>query len=69
LALPKAGLAWSLLTFNFGVEAGQAAVVIAVLPLLLWVRRLRWEPRIATALSALILAVGMTLLVERSWYA
>lgn len=69
LGLPKAGLAWSLLSFNLGVEAGQAAVVIAALPLLVGMRRLRWEPKIAAALSALILAVGITLLVERGWYA
>ncbi len=68
LGLPQQGLAWSLLTFNLGVEVGQAAAIVAILPLLLWARRFKWEPRAIAALSALVLAVGLVLLVERALF-
>jgi hypothetical protein len=40
------------------------AVVIA-LPLLIWARQFRWEPRAVAAVSAVVLAVGLALFVER----
>ncbi len=65
LGLPTDGLIWSLLSFNLGVEVGQATAVAAVLPLLIWVRRFKWEPRAVTTLSGVVLAVGVGLFAER----
>ena len=69
LGLPKEGLLWSLLNFNLGVEAGQATAVLLVLPLLLWLHRTRWQARIVMALSAIVLAVGIGLFVDRALFA
>jgi len=66
LGLPQEGLLWSLLSFNLGVEFGQAMAVIAILPLLLWLRRTRFEPRTVAAASAIVLVVGLTLFIERA---
>jgi len=66
LGLPKKGLVWALLNFNLGVEAGQAIAVIVAVPLLMWLRRFRWEPRAVTAISGVVLVVGLTLFVERA---
>jgi len=66
LGLPKEGLIWSLLNFNLGVEAGQAMAVLLVLPLLLWLYRTRWQAPIVMALSAIVLAVGIGLFVDRA---
>ena len=65
LGLPTQGLAWSLLSFNLGVEVGQAAAVALMLPLLLWLRQFKWEPRAVAALSGVVLVVGLGLFVER----
>ena len=45
IGLPKENLLLSLLNFNLGVEAGQAAVVLLCVPILLWIRSVPWEPR------------------------
>ncbi len=43
LGLPEGSQLWALVAFNSGVELGQMAVVAALLPLLLWLRRSeRW---------------------------
>ena len=66
LGLPKAGLATSLLAFNLGVEAGQAMVVAAAMPLLLLLfRRARWASLLTRACSLTILVIGLALTVER----
>jgi hypothetical protein len=65
LNLPPAALAGALLSFNLGVEAGQAAVTAAFLPVLLWLRGVAWERRAVTALSAIVLVAGLAFLVER----
>lgn len=67
LALPREGLVWALLSFNLGVEAGQAFAVLLVLPLLVWLRRYRWEPRAAAAISAAVLVIGVVLFVDRAF--
>ena len=36
--LPPGAIGWSLFSFNLGVELGQAAIVLAIAPLLAWVR-------------------------------
>jgi hypothetical protein len=65
LELPKGALIGALLPFNLGVEVGQGLVVAILLPSLLWLRRSDWEQRAVTALSALVLIAGLTLLLER----
>jgi hypothetical protein len=66
LGLPQQGLAWALLNFNLGVEAGQATVVIVALPLLFWMRRSQWEQRAVTVISTLVLITGLVLFLERA---
>jgi hypothetical protein len=65
LRLPARNLALALLGFNLGVEAGQALVVALLLPLLLWMRRWRWEPRLVRAASFGVAGVGLAWSVER----
>ncbi|HSD53077.1 MAG TPA: HupE/UreJ family protein [Burkholderiales bacterium] len=69
LGLPTEHLALSLAAFNVGVEAGQAAVALPLVWLLLRVRGKPWEPKAATAVSAIVLAVGLALFVERIAFA
>jgi hypothetical protein len=69
IGLPKENLLLSLLNFNLGVEAGQAAMVLLALPLLLYVRRRPWARRFTVAVSAVILAVGLVLFFERALFA
>ena len=69
LGLPKEGLIWSLLNFNLGVEVGQATAVVLTVPLLLWLRRTRWEARTVAALSGVVLVVGCGLFVDRAFFA
>jgi hydrogenase/urease accessory protein HupE len=60
------GIAWPLMTFNLGVEAGQLCVAGVLFPLLLWVRRWphferRWVPACSLAVA---LAGGCWLVVR-----
>ncbi len=66
LRLPAHGLLLSLFGFNLGVEVGQALVVTACLPLLLLLRRSRWESRAVLGSSLAILLIGLVLFVERA---
>ncbi len=66
LGLPTEGLVLSLVGFNAGVELGQAAVVLLAVPALGLVRRAGWEKRMVWGVSAVILAVGVALFVERA---
>lgn len=66
LGLPAHGLVLSLFGFNVGVEVGQGLVVAACLPLLLLLRRTRWESRAVLSSSLAILLVGLVLFVERA---
>lgn len=68
LGLPKQGLIWALLNFNLGVEAGQAVAVVVALPLLMALRRFRWEPRAVAAISVAVLVVGLMLFVDRAFF-
>lgn len=65
LALPTATLAWPLLSFNLGVEVGQAVVISILFPGLIRLRRSRAERRAVVTLSALVLTAGLALLIER----
>src|SRR5439155_11519187 len=65
--LPSAALGWALGSFNLGVELGQACIVLAAAPLLMWLRR--HDPaigrRVVTATSGVIIAAGAYWLVQR----
>lgn len=65
LELPRASLFSSLLFFNLGVEAGQAAIVAVLFPALLLLSRFSWERRAVTAISAVVLVAALGLLAER----
>jgi len=65
LKLPGWNLATALLGFNLGVEAGQALVVLFLLPLLVWMRGATWEPRAVRAASLGVAVVGLAWFVER----
>jgi hydrogenase/urease accessory protein HupE len=68
--LPDAQLAWSLFSFNFGVEIGQLAIVLVVAALLEVVRR-RSERRarqIATIGSLAVMAAGAYWFAERVFF-
>jgi hydrogenase/urease accessory protein HupE len=66
LHLSRADLATALLSFNVGVEAGQAAIIAAALPLLGLLRRRPGPARLALrAGSAAIGAAGVFWLVQR----
>jgi hydrogenase/urease accessory protein HupE len=67
LGLPRQGLLLSLFGFNAGVEAGQALVIVACLPLLLLLRRTRWASPAISTCSIAVLAVGLVLFVERAF--
>jgi HupE/UreJ protein len=68
LELPSRNLALALLGFNLGVETGQMLVVALLLPLLVWMRRWQWEPRVVRAASLAVAAVGFAWFVERLFF-
>jgi hydrogenase/urease accessory protein HupE len=68
--LPAHALGWSLAAFNFGVEIGQACVVLAVAPALafLGARRPALGRRVVTVGSAVIIAAGGYWFVQRVFF-
>jgi hydrogenase/urease accessory protein HupE len=66
VGLPTGGLVAALVGFNLGVEAGQALIVAALLPLLIWSQRFSWEPVVQRLSSIAIMAAGLYLLAERT---
>ncbi len=65
--LPRAGIASSLLAFNAGVELGQIAIVLAVFPLLLLLRRTASYAKVMSSASALLLVAGLFWLWQRAF--
>lgn len=65
VGLPTDALAPALFSFNVGVELGQIAVVSAVYPLVVWVRKRDWGWRVVQAVSAVVLAVSLYWFVAR----
>ena len=66
VALPRAQLAPALFLFNLGVEAGQLAVLLVLLPILAWLRKQAWFARHGVrAVSAVIVCAGVAWFVER----
>jgi hydrogenase/urease accessory protein HupE len=69
--LPGEALAWSLFSFNVGVEIGQLAIVLAVAGALTLVRRRNQAAahRLAFAGSVVVMAAGAYWFVERVFFA
>lgn len=66
LDLAPAQIPAAVLTFNLGVEAGQIAVLLVLLPLVLWSRRQTWfGERALHVVSVVVVAVGASLFVTR----
>lgn len=68
LELPRASLASSLVFFNLGVEIGQVAIVLLLLPLLALLARSAHRRRIVTSLSGAILLVGGFWFLQRTFW-
>lgn len=66
LELPRQGLLTALLAFNIGVELGQLAIVVAVLPLLMLAGRQAAYGRIMPVVSLAIAAIGVAWFVQRA---
>ncbi len=62
VGLPQEVLGWALAGFNVGVEVGQIAIVVVVVPLLAWIGRREQVVRYG---SMAIMAVGLYWTVER----
>jgi hypothetical protein len=69
LGLLPSGIVGSLLFFNLGVEAGQAMIVAALFPVLLWLYRFSWERRAVTAISGAVFVAAMAMVIERVLFA
>lgn len=65
LGLPATGLVASLLAFNVGVEFGQIAIVLAVVPLFRLLARTRAQALATRSLAGGLLVLGLVWLVER----
>ena len=65
--LPREALGWSLAGFNFGVEIGQAVIVLLVAPTLAWLARRAptAHARLVRVLAAGIAAAGAFWFVQR----
>ena len=66
LEVPGESLFSSLLSFNLGVEAGQAIISALLFPALLLLSRIEWRRQAVTTLSAVILVAAVGLLVEHT---
>lgn len=65
LQLPREGLAWSLLLFNAGVEAGQLLVVAPLFPVLQLLGRTPFRGLVLRGLSFGALAIALVWLGQR----
>ncbi len=66
VAVPQGQIPLALVSFNVGVEAGQVAVLLVVLPAVLWLRRQTWFALGGVrAASAAIAAAGVAWFVSR----
>ena len=70
MGLPAQALAWSLFSFNFGVEIGQLLVVVAVASAFTAIRsRSEWAGRkLAFAGSIVVISAGMFWFVQRLFF-
>jgi len=67
LGLPTQGLIRSLLAFNVGVELGQICIVLALLPLTLWLAKQSYGRRVQMGISILIGITGACWFVDRAF--
>src|SRR5881396_4019342 len=67
LAISRANLALSLVSFNFGVELGQIAVVTAALLSLGALATLPWESTMRRWVSAAAAAIGIVWFIQRAF--
>jgi hypothetical protein len=65
--LPRAALISSLFSFNAGVEVGQIAVVLLILPVLGMVRRSKAHGAVVTSASCVILVAGLIWFYQRAF--
>ena len=68
LQLTGTALAKALIGFNLGVELGQIACVIVVLPLIVWASRPPALARLPQAASVLVALIGAAWFVERTFF-
>jgi hydrogenase/urease accessory protein HupE len=66
MAIPRNVLAWSLGSFNVGVEIGQVAIVAILWPALVWSRQQAWSTSAGRAASVGIGLMGVYWFVERA---
>lgn len=66
--LPRSGLISSLFSFNLGVEVGQVAIVLVILPLLWILRRTKAYGAVVTSASVFILSLGLFWFYQRAFY-
>jgi hydrogenase/urease accessory protein HupE len=70
MGLGESGTVLPLLAFNSGVELGQMAIALLVLPVVwYWQRRPQFFPRLATACSVVVMLVGTYWLCTRTLWA
>lgn len=69
MALSRANLALSLVSFNFGVELGQIAVVTATFLSLRALATLSWESTMRRWVSAAAVAIGIVWFFQRAFLA
>lgn len=67
MGLPERGLILSLLSFNAGVEIGQACIVSVLFPVVLYVSRFQWSPKFVRIASCIILAFGTVWFFQRAF--
>lgn len=65
--LPTTGLVRCLLSFNVGVELGQLAIVLLLLPVALWLGKWRHGRRTIVALSLVLALFGAAWFVDRAF--
>lgn len=68
IGLPRETPTASLLNFNLGIEAGQAFVVLLIVPILVLTRSKPWEPKLVATISAIVLTLGLFLFFERALF-
>lgn len=67
LGLPAKGLVRCLVSFNVGVELGQIAIVLILLPVSIWLSRRTFRDRGRNLCSVLIFLFGMAWFIERAF--
>ena len=66
IGLARENPATSVLNFNLGIEAGQAFVVLLIVPILVLMSGKPWERKLVAAVSAIVLAGGLFMFGERA---